>query len=351
MLKFYCPICNNSYKSDKIVYYCECGNPLVLKTKYKIKKKIFNGKNLSHAKYQTYLPFKIISIGEGGTPLIKSEKFNVYFKLEFLNPTGSFKDRGSSMEIGYAYENSIRNIATASTGNMAASLSAYSSIINANIEVFLTKGIPLKKLNQIKVYGGNIFKKKFNSYKEALRYCENYSKRKNYFIAGDYSIRLEAQKTIAYEIFEQLGKVPDLIILPVGNGTLFCSLYKGFREIGRLPKIIGIQAKGCNAIERALSRKKERIFEIKKAKTKASSIACEYPLWGNFILKLCYENDFEVRSVSDSDMIKSKLILAKNGFLVELGSAAPFSFFLNFRDKLKNYENIVIILTGSGLKE
>jgi len=349
-VRFYCEVCKKDIVSDDLEYYCDCGNVLRFKEYYKPRKRVFDGKNIYHSKYREFLPFDIISMGEGGTSLIFLKEWKVFLKIESINPTGSFKDRGSSLEIGYALNKGFKSICCASTGNMGASLAAYSSFAGLNSIVFLSKNAPERKAYLIKRYGSKIFPKKFVNYQEALKYCEEYSEKNNLFLAGDYALRMEAQKTISYEIYDQLREFPDIVFLPIGNGTLFNSVHKGFEEIGKVPKIVGVVAKGCNVLYRAFVKNRESFEPIKSAKTKASAIACENPIWGRNVLNLCYKYGHEILEVSDKEMEKAAKILSNKGIFVELSSASAFSAFLKFRDKFED-KKIVIILTGSGLKE
>ena len=341
-MRFFCFKCNKAYKDFS--YYCECGAPLQLKTK-KIKKKLLNGINISHKKYERIFPFKIISIGEGGTSLVSFDK-NIFLKLEYINPTGSFKDRGSSVEIGYAIHNRFKSICLASTGNMAISLASYASYIGLETNIFLTRKVDKYKLNLLRMMDVKIVGF-FDSYIKAFNYCENYAKNKGIFLAGDYALRLEGQKTISYEIFEQLGEVPDIIVLPIGNGTLFSSIHKGFEEIGEVPKIIGVVAKGCNSLYKTFKTRSERLIPIKKSKTIATAIACEKPVWGEYVLRLCYEYGHEILEISDEKMLEAQKLLAKKGFFVEISSASVLAALKIIRDKIENKEKVVLVLTGS----
>ncbi|MCS7123111.1 MAG: pyridoxal-phosphate dependent enzyme [Candidatus Aenigmarchaeota archaeon] len=328
-MKYFCHVCEKKFQSKKLLYYCTCGNVLEIVDKE--------------------LKFEKISMGEGNTPLIFLKDLNIYLKLEYLNPTGSFKDRGSAIEIGYAVSMGFKKVCTASTGNMGVSISAYSSFANLTPIVFLTRTTSEKKIEQLKFFNAKIIKG-FNTYKEALEFCEKKHSENKWFLAGDYGLRVEGQKIIAREIISQLGDLPDVVITPIGNGNLFFSLHKGFSEFKESVKIIGVQASGCNPLYKAFSKKSERFEPVKKAMTKASCIACEDPIWGKNVLKLCYEFGYEIHQASDKSMEKSKKFLGGKGIFVELGSASTLSVYLKLRDKLKD-KKVVLILTGSGLKE
>ncbi|MEK6970181.1 MAG: pyridoxal-phosphate dependent enzyme, partial [archaeon] len=159
----------------------------------------------------------IVSMGEGNTSLIQSlNEKNVYYKLEFENPTGSFKDRGSTVEISFAKQDGYQKVICASTGNMGASVSAYAARAGIAATICVPHHVPENKLKQIQAYGAKLIQVK-GDYQAALkRTWEIAAKDKKFMLTGDYPLRMEGQKTIAFEVVEQLrhqtGKIPDQII-------------------------------------------------------------------------------------------------------------------------------------------
>jgi threonine synthase len=363
----YCLNCERKFKSRKIFYRCEnCGEVLDIIYDYdEIKKRVpknFSQIPINHWKYSLFYPFEksLVSLGEGNTPLIFSEKLSkrlnskVFLKYEGTNPTGSFKDRGSSLEISFAKSLNVENIVVASTGNMGASLAAYSAKAGIKCKVFLPKNVLKVKIEQIKSYGAKI---EFfgETYTEAFNYVEKIHGKK-YFLTGDYPLRCEGEKSVGFEIAEQLKfDSPDFIVSPVGNGTLIYSTWKAFKElkevklIKKLPKLIAVQASGCNPVVRAWNKGLEKVEPMEKAKTLATAIACENPVYGNYALKAIRESNGLAVDISDKEMKIAKDILGKEGIYAELSASASLAGIIKLKKEI--FGNVVCLITGHGFKD
>jgi threonine synthase len=363
----YCLNCRTRLKPRKIFYKCEnCGEVLDIIYDYgEIKKGIpknFSQIPISHWKYRLFYPFEknLVSLGEGNTPLIFSEKLSkrlnskVFLKYEGTNPTGSFKDRGSTLEISFAKSLNVENIVVASTGNMGASLAAYSAKAGIKCKVFLPKNVLKVKIEQIKSYGAKI---EFfgETYTEAFNYVEKIHGKK-YFLTGDYPLRCEGEKSVGFEIAEQLKfNSPDFIVSPVGNGTLIYSTWKAFKElkevklIKKLPKLIAVQASGCNPVVRAWNKGLEKVERMEKSKTLATAIACENPVYGNYALKAIRESNGLAVDISDKEMKIAKDILGKEGIYAELSASASLAGIIKLKKEI--FGNVVCLITGHGFKD
>ncbi len=308
----------------------------------------------THMKYYFALPLKAphnaVTIGEGGTPLINIGG-NAYVKFEGVNPTGSFKDRGSSVEISKAVEFRKKTVVCASTGNMGASISAYAARAGLRAVIFTPEFAERIKLKQMKYYGAEV-KVSGKTYSEALRASVEYAKKRDAYLTGDYPYRLEGQKTVAYEIADQMNfEAPDNIVIPVGNGTLFYATYKAFNEmkalgiVDNIPKLIAVQAEGCRPIVDAM--KSGRLVPAKNPETIAGAINCDDPVEGAGVLKAIKKTGGRAVAVSDDEMIAAKRELAQKGVYAEISSAAAYAGY----KKLKLKGKSVIIITGIGFKD
>lgn len=298
-----------------------------------------------------------LTLGEGTTPLLKlsnlSKKvgFELWAKCEFLNPTGSFKDRGSVVEISKAVELGKNGIVCASTGNMAASLSAYAAKTNLECIVVVPAKTPESKLQQALVCGAKLKKVK-GSYDECVSVAEKIAKDKDYFLCGDYVIRREGQKTIGWELAQSKVNI-DSIVVPVGNGTLGVAVMKGFdekRNNQKLPKFIGIQAENANPLEIAWENNQE-IQPMQNTQTIASAFNVGNPLDGYLVLDWINKSKGSLLTVSDEEIVEAQESLAtQEGFFVETTAATTLAGILKTKERFKN-QSVVIVLTGSGLKE
>lgn len=298
-----------------------------------------------------------ISLGEGNTPLLrlnklsKELKIDLWAKCEFLNPTGSFKDRGSVVEISKALELGKKGVVCASTGNMAASLSAYATKANLECIVVIPAKTPESKLQQALSCGAKL-QKIAGNYDDCVTVAEKISQQKNYFLCGDYVIRREGQKSIGWELAQSAPNF-DSIVVPVGNGTVGVATIKGFDEKKKnkkLPKFIGIQAETVNPIEIAWKRK-QKIKPQKNTQTIASAFNVGNPLDGYLVLKWIDKSNGAMLAVSDQEILDAqKLLATKEGLFVETTAATTLAGVLKSRKQFKN-QSVVLILTGSGLKE
>jgi threonine synthase len=319
-----------------------------------------------HWKYWMFYPLinisKKITLMEGGTPLLKSRYFSdknkeVWFKFEGMNPTGSFKDRGTTVEVSKAVELEMKEVCCASTGNMGASVAAYCARAGIKCKIFLPERIAVSnlKIKQIKTYGAEIIRIK-GEYSHAAKECESYAKKSGSYLMGDYSYRGEGQKSVGFEIADQMNwKVPDYIICPMGNGTLIYATWDSFNDlkkikiIDKLPKMIGIQAEGCFPIVDAFKKGKKTVKPVDNPNTIATAIECGDPLDGQKALKALRDSKGLAEKVSDKEMLKTiKLLGCKDGLYVEPSGAASLTGLLKL-NKIKG--TIVCILTGHGLKD
>lgn len=321
------------------------------------------------SKYLPLLPVKnynnFLSLQEEATPLVQSKSLgkrlgiDLFFKLEGKNLTGSFKDRGSAMEVSIARELNAKQIVVASTGNMAASCSCYAAAAKIPCFVFVPEGVTRVKLSQAMSYGGKIVQIK-GSFNDAANTAFSVAKRMNFFLAGDYAFRVEGQKTAAFELLDQMSfQGPDMLILPMGCGTNIASYAKGFLEyiqlgfIKEMPKLVGVQADGASPIVQSFQRGKRDVFSWDTADTIASAISVAHPLDGTKALKAIYSTGGKAVSVSDQEILYSQYLLAKEeGLFVESSSASSFAALVKlFYKGSMSRKKVVCVLTGDGLKD
>lgn len=321
------------------------------------------------SKYLSLLPINdyrnFVSLSEGGTPLIKSKAIgpkygiDLYFKVEGKNPTGSFKDRGSAVEISVAKELGVKAIVVASTGNMAASCACYAAAAGIPCFIFVPEDTPQTKLAQVISYGGKIVQIK-GTYNDAAELAEKVAGELNFYLAGDYAFRLEGQKTAAYEIIDQLFfQVPDAILVPIGCGTNISAYAKGFEEyralglIESVPKVYGVQAEGASPVVRCVEKKGEKIEPFKSVNTVASAIAIGNPIDGEKALNAIYDTGGGAVAVTDAELTEAQFLLShEEGLFVESSGGVSLASLLKLvkLGKFKD-QKVVCILCGDGLKD
>ena len=375
--KLRCVKCKKYFKETETTSNClSCGGPLDVEYDYDFIKSRLNFHALKHtpisaSKYLGFYPLsdlsKIVSLNEGGTPLKKSRSIgkklglkNLYFKDETSNPTGGFKDRGTLVEIAKAMELNAKAIITASTGNMAASVSAYAAQAGIPAYIVVPEGTPLGKLAQTLAYGARMIQIR-GTYTECAKLAEKIAEKYGFYLAGDYVFRGEGQKSQGYEIAEQLfWKAPDYLIAPIGCGTNLAAIYKGFKEfkelgfIDNVPKVIGVQPVGANVVVESFKKKTRRMKEIEKPQTISSAVAVSDPLDGLKILNAIYETGGMAVEVTDEETLEAEKELAETeSIFVEPSAALPIAALkkLAKQKKLKADDTIVCVATGNGLKD
>ncbi len=322
------------------------------------------------SKYLPLMPIKasseFVSLREAATPLIKSKVLgkelgiDLYFKVEGKNPTGSFKDRGSAVDISVAREFGAKAIILASTGNMAASCACYAAAARIPCFVLVPEDVPVAKLAQVIAYGGYIVQVKGN-YNDAAKLAEDIARKMGFYLAGDYAFRVEGQKTAAFEIVDQLFfQAPDVVIIPMGCGTNITAYMKGFEEyqqlglIQKIPQMVGVQAQGAAAIVQSFLQDKQTINPLENVETIATAIKVSNPIDGVKALNAIYSTHGCAISVSDQDILKAQYLLStEEGLFVESSSAATVAVLTTLfsqKDKLSN-KKVICVLTGDGLKD
>lgn len=293
-------------------------------------------------------------MGEGNTPLIRLRRLEQFMKwqgelwakAEYMNPTGSFKDRGSVAEIKEARRLGKTGIVCASTGNMAASLSAYAARVALPCLVVVPDKTPISKLKQAIVCGGTVIKVK-GVYDACVDKASDIARTKNYYLCGDYEVRRIGQQTIGIELAES-GIPFDAFVCPVGNGTVGCAIAQGFITCNQHTKFIGVQGNGADPIYKAW-KTNSSIIRIIDPLTTASAMNVGNPLDGELTLQLIQKTNGMMLSVSDKEIIQAQCLLARTeGIFVEKTAAATIAGLIKVENK---NQNVVLILTGNGLKE
>lgn len=321
------------------------------------------------SKYLPFLPISdwgsFVSLKEGGTPLLRSTKIgpdldiDLYFKVESKSPTGSFKDRGSAVEITVAREKGARGVVVASTGNMAASCACYAAAARIPCFVFVPEGVPASKLAQVIAFGGRIVQVK-GTYNDAASLAEEAAKELGFYLAGDYAFRVEGAKTAAYEVVDQLYfQPPDAVIVPMGCGTNLASFAKGFNEfaemgyIDQVPALVGVQAAGAAAIVNAFDKGAREIEPLPSVQTIASAIAVPDPLDGAKALDAIYSSGGKGIATTDREMLEAQYLLSREeGLFVETSGGAVVAALLALcADGSMKGKKVVCVLCGDGLKD
>lgn len=367
-----CVSCGEEFPDDEIIYTCpKCGSILEAVPDFDVDKSIFDGRRQNVWKYKECIPVdenKIVSLDEGGTPFVHCDKLgdelgvDLYVKVEGSNPTGSFKDRGMTVGMTKAMELGVHTVGCASTGNTSASLAAYAARGGLRCIVFLPQGkVALGKLAQAMFHGAEVFSIDGN-FDEALKAMTQLAREKHLYLLNSINpFRLEGQKTIGYEIVNDLGwKSPDRIILPVGNAGNISAIWKGISEfynagfIKDLPMMTGIQAEGAAPIAHAFRKHSMKMEPVENPETIATAIRIGAPVSSIKALHAIYDSDGYCETVSDDQILDAQKYLARTeGIGVEPASAASIAGLRKLVDDgvVEKGEKVVCVVTGHVLKD
>ena len=372
-----CVSCGKEHKESESYTRClKCGDSLDVVYDYdKISERLnihmLKTAPLKAMKYLDFYPLndlrKVITLYEGGTSLYKCKNLgeklgmkNLYIKNEGLNPTGAFKDRGTMVEVTKALEMNKKAIICASTGNMAASVSAYAAKAKIPCHIMVPEGTPIGKMSQTLSYGARIVQIR-GTYDDCVKLSVEISQKHNFFLAGDYTFRLEGQKSCGFEIAEQLNwKSPSKVIMPVGCGTNLSAVWKGFKEfhmidlISKLPSMVAVQAHGANPVAEAFNNGSKKWKIIEKPQTVASAMCVGNPLDGTKTLNALSESNGAARSVNDDSILEAEKMLAKEeSVFVEPSGASTLAALIEMLNEgaVDKDEEVVLVLTGVGLKD
>ncbi|HWV88143.1 MAG TPA: threonine synthase [Capillimicrobium sp.] len=304
-------------------------------------------------RYRADLPFgpedPVVSMGEGSTPLVPapavSERVgaDVWLKLEGLNPTGSFKDRGMCCAVSAALREGASTVICASTGNTAASAAAYAARAGMRGVVIVPEGkIATGKLAQALVYGARVIALQGN-FDEALRLVRQMAEQHPIALVNSVNeFRLQGQKTAAFELLEDLGGDLDALCIPVGNAGNVTAYWKGFQERGAAPRLFGFQAEGAAPLVLG--------HPVERPETVASAIRIGNPARWEEAMSAMTSSRGAVRAVSDEEILDAWAFLARReGVFCEPASAASVAGLLKYG--ADGCGRIACVLTGNGLKD
>lgn len=378
-----CWSCGTVYPVEAVYVCRKCGGSLDIRYDYD---RIFANHSFADLislsgttmwNYRPLLPIvpdaQVITLGEGGTPLLRSRNIQeldklsqLYLKLESLNPTLAFKDRPLSVALTAAKQFGMQEVVCASTGNTGVAAAAYAARAGLRCKVYVPASTPIEKLGAMKEYGAELqpvdgsFSEAFITAMEQATFRNAFNLTSTYL--NPYAI--EGNKTVAYELVAQLGRVPDWIVVPIGAGPLLSGIYKGFREmkkaglVDRLPRMAGVQAEGCAPIAEAF---RTGVKEVQpwgnKVLTTASGIAdplIRYPADGSRTLSVIRDSGGIALSLPDEELqYYRKQLAQREGVLAELSSVTAVAAVQSMlQDGLLSHEDTVIaIVTGHGIKD
>src|SRR5467141_4602946 len=371
-----CSACGLQHPWSQLQNLClSCGKPLfamidLAAASRTLKRETLAKREKSLWRYREVLPLpgdvEPVSLGEGGTPLLKAEKFgddiDLWIKDESLNPTQSFKARGMSVAVSMVKHLGATKLAVPSAGNAGGALAAYAARAGLEAHVFMPRDTPQANILECRELGAHV-----TLIDGLITDCgAEIARRKAKEGWFDMSTlkepyRLEGKKTLGYELAEQSDwELPDAILYPTGGGTGLIGMWKAFEEMEALgwigkkrPKMIAVQAAGCAPIVKAFEAGEKNAAEFQDAHTIASGLRVPKAIGDFLILKILRESNGGAIAVDDEEMIRhARKVGASEGLFICPEGAACFVALkpLRLAGKIASGERVVVFSTGSGIK-
>ncbi len=374
----YCPRCDNRQSCDDAATLCPCGSPLLVDYDYSAAAAELTIESLSPStgsmwKYAPLLPVRdesnIVSLGEGGTPLLKSVSIGkelglpeLYFKDESSNPTGSFKARGLSAAISKARELGIRKVTIPTAGNAGSAVAAYAARAGLDALVIMPKDVPEAFLIDADYHGAEIELVDGTIKDCGIRAAER-AQQEGWFSLATLKepYRIEGKKTMGYELAAEFDySLPDVIIYPTGGGTGLIGMWKAFDEMeklgwigGKRPRMVSVQAEGCAPIARAFASGSEYAEEWENPSTVAAGLRVPSAVGDFLMLRAIRESRGTAVAVSDDALMRDCRVLARlEGIFAAPEGGASLACLRQLLDSgfVKPHERVVVFVTGSGYK-
>jgi len=358
---FKCTICGTVYDENFNGFRCQCGGALEFDRMPAFRRDMIETRRHSLWRYETSLVprgVKPATLGEGWTPLVQVDvpPLSVSLKLESLNPTGSFKDRGASVLTSILKANGVQSVFDDSSGNAGAALAAYAAHSALSATLYVPATASPQKLAQIRAYGAQLIAVDGNR-SDAAKAAENASNNSGNVYASHiwnpYSVF--AYRTIAYEIWEQLDEsAPDAVIMPIGHGSQLLGVEQGFADllnaglIIKSPRLFGIQAEACAPLYAQFAGGRQ--VAAGETQTLAEGIRILEPFRANRVLEAITRSEGAIYTVTEEEIVDGFRQLAQCGVLAEPTSAVVWAGINRAAMELPAGAVAVAVITGSGQK-
>jgi threonine synthase len=298
----------------------------------------------------------VVSLGEGNTPLLwyRALGKQVGFKLEFLNPTGSYKDRGSALLLSFLRSRGVEQGVEDSSGNAGASYAAYAAAAGVRAQVFVPEYASGPKRKQIEAYGAQVTAVPGPRSQTTEAALQKVTQGAVYASHAYLPYGLAGYATLAYELYEQCGGAPGAVVTPAGQGNLLLAIGRGFQNLKRagliekLPVMVGVQALACAPLWALYRYGAAGLGWVSEGETLAEGVRVRNPVHGDAVMQVILESQGMFVAVDEADILPGREALAKLGLYVEPTSAIVWNALEQVGAELP--EPLAVVLTGSGLK-
>ncbi len=360
--EFFCLKCGRREPLSTRLSHCPCGGLWSLSQRLpEFRPELIDKAEWSLFRYRAFMAlddesWRAVTLGEGMTPVVRLEE-NVLAKIDYMMPTLSFKDRGAAVLMAHCRAIGVDKVVQDSSGNAGNAVAAYAARAGIACEIFVPEGTSPKKIDMIRAHGA-VCRVVPGSRDHCADVCRKKAEKEGRYYANHVYNPLfyEGTKTYIYEVYEQLGRIPENLVIPVGNGTLLLGAVKALEHlldsgcIDRFPQIWAIQSACCDPLYQAAKAGMTKPAAVSPAPTLAEGIAIGEPMRGEEILSLAVKWRIRFVQVQDEAILAARAALAKKGFYVEHTTAANYAVTDRIRKETGRAEDILITLCGAGLK-
>lgn len=355
-----CTRCGRLYEESAQRFRCDCGGALDVEFQPAFEPGRSSGCPHDLSRWCEALPLReaLLSLGEGGTPLLSVplDGRNLLVKQEQLSPTGSYKDRGAAVLMTHLHELGVRHVVEDSSGNAGAAIAAYAARAGIRCDIYVPEETAPAKTAQIEAYGAVLHR--IPGTREDTAAAALLAAQTCVYASHVYNPWfLHGTKTFAYEVAEQLEwTAPDVLVLPVGNGTLLLGAALGFSEllhlgvIPRMPRIVGVQAAACAPLSTAFERGAAEPVQVAGQPTAAEGIAIARPVRGAQILAAVRASGGSFLTVEEHEISASLRDCCTRGWFIEPTAAVAIAGARRCAAAIPSGQTIVTAFTGHGLK-
>ena len=361
-MNFVCTTCGKTEAVTTRKAHCDCGG--LWKLAFEAPKFELSGIDThewSQFRYRKYMApdgesWRAVSMGEGMTPVVRLDE-DVLLKMDYYMPTLSFKDRGAAVLVAHCKAIGVDKVVQDSSGNAGNSVAAYCAKAGIGCEIFVPEGTSPKKIDMIRAHGATctVVPGTRDHCADVCR--EKVEKEGVYYANHVYNpFFYEGTKTYIYEVFEQLGRVPENIVIPTGNGTLFLGAMFALEHlmasgvIEKFPQIIALQSQNCDPLLRAAEKGEARPEDVTPTPTIAEGIAIGKPMRGEEILALSKKHNVRFIHAPEDKILDARAALARKGVYCEHTTAANYAAYLEYCRVYGKTPDTLITMCGAGLK-
>ena len=362
-MEFVCTHCGKKVPADTRAARCDCGGlwelayePLAFSLAG------VDSHEWSLFRYRRFMAldddtsWRQVSLGEGMTPVVRLDD-DVLLKMDYFMPTLSFKDRGAAVLVAHCKAIGVDRVVQDSSGNAGNAVAAYCARASIACEIFVPEGTSPKKIDMIRAHGATCTVVP-GSRDHCADVCRSQVESGGAYYANHVYNPLfyEGTKTYVYEVYEQLGRIPANLVVPVGNGTLFLGVMRALEHlltsgtIGRMPQVIALQSERCDPLLRAAAAGASLPADVVPAPTLAEGIAIGKPMRGAQILDLARKHGVRFVHAPEDRILEARARLASQGVYCEHTTAANYAAYLRYCELYGPTPDTLVTMCGAGLK-